>query len=168
MAKWLSQGQLTKKFSSQGPVLRASLQFKDHLTSGPTHLFYITLWGWYLNRTHFGKGRYLNRIRPEKMVPVVFWIGFLFPEDKWANGVGRVSLSSSMSLFLWHYLSVSLCHSLSPSLVHFFKKNIYIKLNFPMWLLIFRKLITSLHVTVSLSFVSSHISIPYLISSGGA
>lgn len=34
------------------------------------------------------------------MVPGVFWVGFLFPRGKRANALGRVSLSSSLSLFL--------------------------------------------------------------------
>lgn len=44
MINSLSQGQLTKKVSSQGLDLNAALYFKDLLTSGLMHfLFYVTL-----------------------------------------------------------------------------------------------------------------------------
>lgn len=136
------------KFSSHGLDLRAILQLKGLLSSGPMHfLFYIALSG-YFNRTLFRKVHYLNRIGPGKRYQEFYWSNFLSTEVKWANGVRRI--------YLPLFLSFSLRHSLSPSpavCFNFFKKNIHIKLNFLLWTSIFRKIITSLDFKVTFSSV---------------
>lgn len=97
----------------------------------------------------------LERTGPEKWHQEFSELDSSFPEL-------RVSSSSSLP-------SVPLSHSLSTPFAiyfNFFRKKIHIKLNFLMWVSVFSKIITSVHIKVACimtCFSSNFYILPHLI-----